>query len=293
MNLHSVDELEVELATGHGIAVIVEGQTYADDPFYYGQWFDARRSEISFFPQNGWRQVLRAVAELRERNLAIPVYGIIDRDFCEAHQLDADFAERGILRSHRFTLENYLLEPEAWAEVFRFIFRPMPAHANGWNDAAQVTDYIKEAYRNCFVLSAHNQINKFVHTHHSDRAANTPKRLRDFLDNPQAIDHIRAEQKLKEWQEQLGIQDNLVSLFNEQMTVLKNADLSLWQQHVSGKYVLETLRRQFPKRPGAGQFDLKHYLNEYLRALPAAPHDLTILIDRIIAHAAQFSERAL
>ena len=39
MNFHSVDELEVQLATGHGIAVIVEGQTYADDPFYYGQWF--------------------------------------------------------------------------------------------------------------------------------------------------------------------------------------------------------------------------------------------------------------
>lgn len=53
----SVDELEVALSRGQGIAVIVEGNSYQDDPWFYGQWFGDRAQEATFYPQNGWYQV--------------------------------------------------------------------------------------------------------------------------------------------------------------------------------------------------------------------------------------------
>ena len=107
----SVDELEIAITGKQGIAIIVEGDTFADDPFYYRKWFDTHSDDIAFYPQNGWTQVVTAVKALRERGLEIPVYGIIDRDFCEDHELDRDFETLGILRTPRYTLENYLLDP--------------------------------------------------------------------------------------------------------------------------------------------------------------------------------------
>lgn len=281
----SIDELEIELLAGQGIAIIVEGDSYAEDPFFYGQWFGDRARDVTFFPQDGWAQVIRAVAELRQRCSAVPIYGIIDRDFCEANALDADFETKGILRTRQYTLENYLLDPNGWAKVFQFIFRAHPGGAKGWDDVGVLPLFINQAFGECFVLSAHNRAIKFGNDNFADQAVLTPEKSRCYLEVAHALEKDRAVQKLQGWGEQLGAGAKLIEIFEEHLATLNQADLSHWQQHISGKYVLDWLHRRFPKRPGAGQFDLKHYLNEYLRACPEPPPEITELINRIVQHA--------
>ena len=77
-------------------------------------------------------------------------------------------------------------------------------------------------------------------------------------------------------------------MFEQALRDLQAGDLVTWQQHVSGKYVLQLLHRRFPRLPRAGQFPLDHYLNEYLRACPDPPPDLVRLIERIIEDAYRF-----
>lgn len=281
----SIDELEIELLTGQGIAIVVEGDSYVDDPFFYGQWFGDRAREVTFFPQDGWAQVIRAVAELRQRCSGVPIYGIIDRDFCQPEHLDADFETQGILRTPQYTLENYLLDPKGWAKVFQFIFRPFRPLAENWDDEVKMACLIANAYTECFVLSAHNRAIKFGNDNFTNQAVLTPEKSRCYLEVAHALEKDRAIQKLQVWGGQIGAGTKLIEVFEEHLAVLNQADLPFLQQHISGKYVLGWLHRRFPKRPGAGQFDLKHYLNEYLRACPEPPPDITELINRIVQHA--------
>jgi hypothetical protein len=279
----SVDELEVELSTGQGVAVIVEGNSYEDDPSFYRHWFGARAREVSFFPQNGWAQLMAAVAELRQRSLGIPVYGIIDRDFCEDHELDSNFAALGILRTPRYTLENYLLDPQCWLAVFQLIFRRNPAAAQGWNDAAQVATRIAEAYQACFGVAAHNWVIKTI----------TPKyeaqqnfKSRDYFKYFQACSDAEATASaLQAWGQQLGASEDLKALFEQRLQSLQSLSPEFHANHFSGKYVLDCLREQFPLPLTKKQFPLGHYLDLYLDRCLTPPSDLVSLIDRIVAHA--------
>jgi len=51
----AIDELEIRVRTGKGIAIVVEGDNYEDDPWFYGRWFGDRANEMTFFPQTGGR----------------------------------------------------------------------------------------------------------------------------------------------------------------------------------------------------------------------------------------------
>jgi hypothetical protein len=281
----AIDELELEIRAGRGVAVIAEGNSYEDDPWFYGQWFDDRARQVAFFPQNGWSRVVEAVTELRRRCPGVPVYGLIDRDFASDDALDADFAARGILRTPRYTLENYLLEPGCWARVFGFIFRRQGGAPQGWDDPAQVRNHIEQAYRDCLVLAAHNRVIKFGNERYLEQAARTPETERTYRDHPESLAGIDPAAKLRSWGQQIGAAEDLGDLFGQTLRALEQDSLSAWEQQVSGKYVLRELHRRFPRLPGTGQFSLSHYLNLYLRECPGPPPDLVRLIERIIEDA--------
>lgn len=278
----AVDELELEIRSGRGVAVIVEGNSYEEDPWFYGQWFNSRASQVTFFPQNGWCQVVEAVAELRRRCPNVPVYGIIDRDFASDNDLDADFTTQGVLRTPRYTLENYLLDPDCWAQVFAFIFRRQGGAPDGWDDSIQVQGYIEQAYRDCLVLAAHNRVIQLGNKHYPEQAARTPETERTYREHPDALANVDPAAKLRAWGQQLGTAKDLGEMFKQTLRALKKAGPAGWEQQVSGKYVLGVVRRRFPRLPRAGQFPLSHYLNEYLRACSDPPPDLVGLIERII-----------
>ena len=145
-HFHTIDDLfDMLIRSGRGMAIIVEGETYADDAFFYGRWFGGQAGQISFYPQDGWPQVVTAIRALRQRisasRVQMPVYGIIDRDETPEEQRMALLDSEGVARTRRYTLENHLLDPECWARVFQHIFMRNPTLASGWID---VFDIIKE-----------------------------------------------------------------------------------------------------------------------------------------------------
>ncbi len=277
----SLDELEIELSTGSGVAIIVEGNSYEDDPWFYGQWFGDRAREVTFYPQNGWNQVIAAVTELRERSIGVPVYGIIDRDFCEDYELDAEFENKGILRTPRYTLENYLLDPACWAMVFKRIFRRNPAAARGWDDEQRVTNFITDAYRDCLALAAHNWVVGTITAKYA--SPTTPSR--DYLTNHRAVNDKEAVlQSLVNWGANIGASEDLRQLFNAKIVQLRLSTMETLSQRVSGRYVLERLLDMSPGSPNKQRFPLDHYLNLYMESCSAPPTDLVNLIERIIKH---------
>ena len=278
----SLDELEKEFSTGSGIAIIVEGNSYEDDPWFYGQWFGDRAREVTFYPQNGWHQVVAAVATLRERSIGVPVYGIIDRDFCEDHELDTEFDSKGIARTPRYTLENYLLDPVCWATVFKRIFRRSPAAARGWDDERQVTKFISDAYSDCLALAAHNWIVGAI----TAKYASPTTASREYLTNHKAVrDQEAVLLSLANWGVSIGASEDLRQLFNSKFSQLKIATIEILSQQVSGKYVMERLLDLSPGSPTKTRFPLDHYLNLYMESCSTPPTDLVNLIERIIEHA--------
>ncbi len=281
-----IDELELEIRAGRGIAIIVEGDSYGDDPLYYGQWFNNQASQVTFFPQNGWPKVIAAVLELRQRCPGVPVYGVIDRDFTN-YALDAAFVTQGILRTPLYTLENYLLDPNCWAQVFTLIFRPHPGGVpDGWGDPVRVQAYIEQAYRDCLVLAAHNWVIKFGHEHYFNQATQTRQSDREYRENLEAFGNVDPADKLGRWGQQLAANEDFTQLYTQKLQMLNQANLDEWEKQVSGKYVLHQLHQQFPRRPGRrALFDLGHYLNLYLDKCIHPPADLVRLIDHIIQDA--------
>jgi hypothetical protein len=281
----AIDELELEIRAGRGVAVIVEGNSYEEDAWFYGQWFNDRASQITFFPQNGWPRVVEAVAELRRRCPDVPVYGVIDRDFASDDDLDADFATQGILRTPRYTLENYLLVPDCWAQVFAFIFRRQGGVPDGWDDPVRVQGYIEDAYRDCLDLAAYNFAIHFGNSMYPKGASKTPKAERTYRERPNALANIDPVATLNSWGKKLGFPEDLGKVFSGFLGELNRGGPPRWEKSVSGKYVLRALHQCFPRLPRTGQFSLDHYLNQYLRECPNPPPDLVGLIERIIEDA--------
>jgi hypothetical protein len=282
-----VDELEVTIRAGRGGAVIVEGESAEEDPWFYGQWFGDRARQVTFFPQNGWTRVVEAVAELRRRCPDVPVYGIIDRDFAEDEALDADFATLGILRTSSYTLENYLLDPACWAAVFRLIFRRQGGAPDGWDQPEQVQNHIETAFRACLDLAAYNQVIKYGAEYYAGAASATADRNRSYRHHPDTFKEMNPADALSAWGQQLGCSEDLGLLFAAKRAALEAAGLTGWQKVVSGKHVLHLLQSRFPLLPRAGKFGLSHYLNLYLDRCPEPPADLTRIVETIIRDAAR------
>jgi hypothetical protein len=50
----SLDELEIVLRSGAGIAIICEGEDYREDEFFYKEWFGDLGRMVTFHAQDGW-----------------------------------------------------------------------------------------------------------------------------------------------------------------------------------------------------------------------------------------------
>jgi hypothetical protein len=150
----TLTDIEVKWRTsGTGVCVLVEGETELDDAWFYKQWFDDRAREITFFPQDGWDKVIDAVVALRSKLGIGRVYGIIDRDF-EEHVTYDLFPSDGILRTVKYTLENYLLDAMCWFQCIQPYTRRTPKP--GWRTLDEAHATIESLFRECLRLSAYN-----------------------------------------------------------------------------------------------------------------------------------------
>lgn len=260
---------------GLGKIVIVEGESDDQDPYFYNRWFGDRARELTFLPQNGCERVVQAVAELRAAlGPTREVYGIRDRDFCE----DADVREAlpgdGVLRPGRYTLENYLLEPEGWFEVVRLVHRgAIPA---GWDSLDAVTEQIVDAYRRCLPVAAFNWT---VQQEYARLPADPTGACLGYRQHPQAI-HEAALAQLDAWGRERAAIGSLRDVFAAELDRLGGGTLDEWQRRVTGKAVLKVFHAAFPGVRGVKAPALLD--NLYINTYPRPPDDLEHLIDRLL-----------
>lgn len=276
---------EIELAwrkSGSGVCIIVEGETELEDAWFYQQWFDYRAREVSFFPQDGYEQVTLAVEELRPRLGAKSVYGIIDRDFAP-DVTSLPLPENGVFRTQKYTLENYLLNPECWFEYIRPHTRRSPKP--GWNSLAEAEATILSLYQGCVPLSAYNW------TLHQARAQNyeafkvLPEADRQYKRHPKALDNMDVPDRLHQLQKQMRLTGlDLPQLFGKQVEALMEAALDTLETMVSGKFVLTLLREQFPLKV-FGRQAWDDVLGAYIDKCSDPPGDLVELIEFILQDA--------
>jgi hypothetical protein len=275
------DEIEAKWrASGSGVCVIVEGETELDDAWFYNRWFGYRAKEVTFFPQDGWEQVVNAVTVLRERVGSKSVYGIIDRDF-EEEVIWEPMPEDGIQRTRWFTLENYLLDPDCWFSYIRQHTRRYPSP--GWNKPEEVQVTIAGFYNRCLPLSAYNWVLHEARKLDYDAFKTLEDRVHKA--HPKAIDELGdVAEYLRGVQQQMRLGEDLGQLYEERLAALQEMPSEQLDEVVSGKWVLKLLSEQFPLKL-SGKQAWNSVLGAYLDHCPDPPNDLAALIDRIIEHA--------
>lgn len=275
----TLSDIEIRWQTAGGVCVVVEGETDQDDAWFYNRWFSNRSSQVTFYPQNGWEKVTAAIAELRQRNPGIPVYGILDRDF-ETPPICPPVPPDGILRTRKFATENYLLSPDCWFQCIEpYLLRnPRP----DWASPGLVRGKIEALYHECLPITAYNwtlrearriDFNAFRRLVESDRKDRVhPDQL--LSRNPAAdLNGIAAT---------MAIADDLGAIYQERLAYLQTCDPAALEELVNGKFVMKRLRQSFPLQPlQAKTWD--DMLSSYVFRCPDPPSDLAALIDTIIA----------
>ena len=279
----TIDELAGQIQPGRGTSIIVEGETEQDETIY-NYWFGNLATQVFFFPQDGWPQVTRAVQEMRRRLPGVPCYGILDRDFTPENALDINFAHNGILRTRNYTIENYLLNPGCWADVFKLIFR-RGSVPGGWDNPATISEYITQACRECLPLAAHNYVVHYVNEYYAAVAEQIPEGQRVYLHDPRALTQTDLVSRFQHWTGVLGSTEDLVNMFGAFQQDLAQANPDAWMQHISGKHVLKVLHQRFPLSGQSGRFRLSHYISLYLDKCHDPPPDLKDLVYRCLNHA--------
>lgn len=255
---------------GLGTIVLTEGDDKRDDPFFYGRWFGDKALAVSFFPQNGWPKVIEGVAELQRQLPARRVYGIIDRDFASDEVLaaqDCALPPEGILRTRRYTLENYLLEAPGWFALVKLLHRDAPPV--GWATIADVERRIEDAYRRCIRLGAWNYV---VHVEN----VRTGRDGWPYREHPDSVP-AGAETQLAAWGHGRGAPEPLDEQFRAHCDRLSAMSPVGWPQWITGKAVLRALHETLPFR-----LPLQHLLTLYIERRPQPPDELAALIARLI-----------
>jgi hypothetical protein len=251
----SLDELEIVLRSGAGIAIICEGEDYREDEFFYKEWFGDLGRMVTFHAQDGWKYVQDAVKELRRRGTPVPVYGILDRDFTPdeelARQSEPSF-DGTCYRLARYDLESYLLDPEGWLGVLRrVLWRREGRVAEGWDTVDAVADRIRGFYREALPIGAHNWTVRRLADAHGAQPSFVG---RSYVTAVQALATVNAEDALATWASAFGAQDTAREVYRERLAFLRarEDDLDELRKHVSGKLVFQELHRTIPcarKRP--------------------------------------------
>lgn len=255
-------------AAGQGAIVVVEGEHREDDEWFYSQWFGHLGPRISFFAQNGWEKVTSAVAELRTTLVHRPVFGIIDGDF-------EDTTVLGVHRLSRYTLENYLLEPDGWFEVLRLVTRgSLP---EGWGSPAEVERHVEDAYRACLELAARNRTVYDEHRRH-------PVGGIQFREHPDALSKQDPRAELTDWETGRDVPRSLCAVFEEHLVRFQAADRSLWQREVTGKAVLKVFLKGL-KRVAKNPMSDRDWCSWYVSVQPSPHQDIIDIVESILDQA--------
>lgn len=261
-------------AAKSGLCLIVEGETDQADPWFYQRWFGAASRRFTFFPQDGWEKVQTAVSALRASLGRRKVYGLIDRDFEPAPSYPP-LPPDGVVRTAKYTLENYLLDAECWFNtVHPFTLRQAKP---GWNTLAETQTTIAELYRQCLSLSAYNWVLRQARTANPVGFATLPDR--EYREHPRGLpaDTVGT---LRAVQTHLGLTDDLGQLYLDRLAWLQDQPFTEWEQLVSGKYVLKLLRETFPLGL-SGRQAWDDMLGAYMRECYEPPPDLVTLLEAI------------
>lgn len=276
MAVLSLTDIEAKWrAAGSGVCVIVEGETEQDDPWYYNKWFFALAREVTFFHQDGWLQVVNAVEQLRRSLREKKVYGILDRDF--ENFMYPPFPADGLVRTRKYTLENYLLDPDIWFEVMELLTQRSPKP--GWQTRAEAHATIVSLYCECIPLAAYNWMQ------HTARIANPkdyqalPDGLNSWAKHPKTlVKWGDADARLLDVQTRMGLTYDLRTLFRERLTYLSTLPLAQLEEHVTGKPVLTLLQTSLQR--GSRAWD--DMLSAYMYHVPTPPTDLQDLVKSIL-----------
>jgi Protein of unknown function (DUF4435) len=259
-------------AAGQGTMVVVEGEHRQDDEWFYGQWFGHLGPRISFFAQNGWEKVVAAVAYLRAELPHRAVFGIVDGDFIDS-AIDTSLEPR-ILRLPRYTLENYLLEPEGWFRVLELVTRG--ALPDGWRTVEDVDRRIDEAFGECLPLAAFNRTAFDEHLRH-------PIDRLKYRAHPDAFGKTNPQALLATWGEHRGVPRLLFEVFEEHLERLRASTRAAWHGEVTGKAVLKVFLNMLMR---AAHMPTQAYgllCPMYLQQQPEPHEDLKSRVDAILA----------
>ena len=265
-------------ASGSGVCVIVEGETEQDDPWYYNKWFSHLAREVTFFHQDGWAQVVNAVMQLRQLLGEKKVYGILDRDV--ETPVYTPFTSKGLVRTHKYTLENYLLDPDIWFEVIAptTLRSPKP----GWESRKAAHTTITSLYHSCIPIAAYNWTLHFARLANPAAYHALPDTLSTWGRHPDNFTKWGAvDTRLDDIQTYLGLMDNLHALFDERKAYLATLPLCELEQYVSGKPVLTLLQTSL-QRSKAWWDDM---LSDYMYHAATPPEDLLKLVKLILTDA--------
>lgn len=262
-------------AAGQGAVVVVEGEHRQEDEWFYSQWFGHLGPRISFFAQDGWEKVVGAVAYLRAELPHHAIFGIVDGDFLDpAHQTSL---APGIHRLPRYTLENYLLEPEGWFRLAERLTRG--ALPEGWRSVADVDGRIDDAFVECLPLAAFNRTAFDEHLRH-------PVDRLGYRGHPDAFSKTSPQDVLAAWGGQRGAPRPLPDVFEDHLARLRTSAREMWHTEVTGKAVLKVFLRMLMQAAGKPTLDHEYLCSTYIDKHPEPHGDLRNIVDAILVEAA-------
>lgn len=250
---------------GQGVLIIVEGEREEDDAWFYNRWFAPQATNVTFIAQNGWEQVVRAVAELRSVYPRRRLFGLVDRDHTPGdviiRQLSA-VPEDGVFRTTRFTMENHLLEPGPLLELLRLIDR-----GEAWT-FDRVASALLHAFRRHVSMAAYNRAVWEIARDGGDAR---------FVSHPDGVPTDAAAALAAMASPRAA---SAATVFQSTLAALSVAPLAELHQHVSGKYVVRSLDREFPGLKG---LDAGRRLALLAGQATAPPADLAGLVHHILS----------
>ena len=202
------------------------------------------------------------------------MYGIIDRDF-EPEVTYPPVPVDGILRTRKYTLENYLLDADGWFNYVQMHMRRTPKP--GWNTPVETQATLLELYRQCLPLSAYNWTLRQARRLNEAAFRLLPHKDQEYQEHPKFLTNIDVSAQLLKIQTALSLMDNLPLLYQTRLAQLQAMGTDEWPQVVSGKYVLKMLKETFPFRPATWD----NVLQAYMSICYAPPDDLVSLLEII------------
>jgi len=256
------------IAAGTGSIVLVEGTPGKDD-HVYGRWFGTLAREVTFQAAGSRAEVVEQLDSARSIAPYMRSFALIDRDFSD-DATRAALAARGIHCGTRYTIENYLLDPEPWHRVadVRRCGKPFPS---GWSSVDEVAQRIDDAYKQCLCVAAFNR------TAHAENLRVSGNGYR-YACHPKGLDGLLP--KLVEWGVSRGAPRGLDGEFESHLRIL-GADRTSWPAAVTGKAVLGVFLEAMNLAFGQ-QIQPELAKSMYVAQQTTAPTELESLVGRFL-----------